>query len=495
MRSKSVAVIGAGIGGIVAATHLAQHGLKVTVLEKNSRPGGRCDRLERDGHHFDTGPTMIILKLLYDAEFRALGASLHDMVDLQRVDPGYRLVFDDGSQFSLASDMKSIERQVETFETGSFQGLLRYIDEGRRHYQIGTEKLVTRDFRKASDFFSLKNIPLVYQLKPFVNHYRNIAAYFNDPRLKSAFTFQDVYIGLSPFEASAIFSMIPYSEMIHGVWYPKGGMFQLVGALVKLAHQAGVEFNFNTAVERIETEGNTTRGVLLEGGEHLHADIVLANADLPYVYKNLLPVDGMNDKLARQKYSCSTISYFWGLDKTITSLGLHTIFLPDDYRQNFDSIIRDHDLPSNPALYLHAPARLDPAMAPFGQDTLIAIVPVGHMCEEKPQDWEEIRDQAREKIFDRLAKFGINGIKSHIKFEISYTPALWQKRYNLVRGATHGLSHNLLQMAYFRPHHRHARYHNLYFVGASTHPGTGLPSAMISGRLVANRIIDELNDE
>jgi phytoene desaturase len=492
MRSKSVAVIGAGIGGIVAATHLAQHGLKVTVLEKNSRAGGRFDRLDRDGHHFDTGPTMVILKLLYESEFRALGVSIHDMVDLQRVDPGYRLVYDDGSQFSLDSDMKSIERQLETFETGSYQGLLRYIDEGRRHYEIGTEKLVNRDFRKASDFFSLKNIPLVYQLKPFVNHYRNMAAYFNDPRLKSAFTFQDVYVGLSPFEASAIFSMIPYSETIHGVWYPRGGMTRIVDALMELAHQAGVKFVFNSPVNRIETDGNTTHGVLLESGERVDVDIVLANADLPYVYNELLPPDKMNKKLARQKYSCSTISYFWGLDKTIPSLGLHTIFLPEDYRQNFEHITREHSLPSNPALYVHAPVRLDPSMAPPGQDTLVVIVPIGHMSDTRERNWKGIRDQAREKIFDRLAKFGIPGIESHIKFEITYTPPQWQKRYNLIKGATHGLSHALQQMAYFRPHNRHARYHNLYFVGASTHPGTGVPTAMISGRLVATRIIDEL---
>ncbi len=491
MKSKHVVIIGAGVGGIVAATHLAQRGLKVTVVEKNARPGGRCDRLSRDGHHFDTGPTLLVMPLLYDAEFRALGTSLHEMLDLQRVDPTYHLVFDDGSRLSLTSDMKSLEEQVEAFEPGSFHGLLRYLAEGHRHYHVGIEKLVSRDFRKASDFFSLKNIPMLYRLKPLANHYRNMAAYFKEPRLKSAFTFQDVYMGLSPFEAAATFSLMPYSELAHGVWYPKGGMIRVVDALMELAQRAGVEFIFSITVERILTEGNTVRGVLLEHGEHLEADIVLANADLPYVYQDLLPPDGMNRKLARKQFSCSVISFFWGLDKIFDSLGPHTVFLASDYRENFDSIIRDLGLPANPSLYLHAPARLDPSMSPPGQDTLIAIVPAGHMSDTKEQDWEKIRDQARQHVFQRLAKFGIN-LEPHIKFEMNYTPLSWQKRYNLLKGATHGLSHTLTQLAYLRPHNRHARYHNLYFTGASTHPGTGLPTAMVSGRLAAERIMDEL---
>src|SRR5512134_1771974 len=160
MKSKSVIVIGAGIGGITAATHLAKRGLKVTVVEKNTRAGGRCDRLSRDGHHFDTGPTLMVMPLLYEAEFQALGTSMREILDLQRVDPTYHLVFDDGSQIALTSDMKSMQEQMEKFEPGSFDGLLRYMTEGHRHYTLGIERLVNRDFRKASDFFSLRNAPL-----------------------------------------------------------------------------------------------------------------------------------------------------------------------------------------------------------------------------------------------------------------------------------------------------------------------------------------------
>ncbi len=492
MKTKSVIVIGAGIGGITAATHLARRGLHVTVVEKNSRPGGRCDRLSREGHHFDTGPTLLVMPLLYEAEFRALGTSMRERLDLQRVDPTYHLVFDNGSQLALTSDMKSLRAQLESIQTGSFQGLLRYLQEGDRHYQLALDKLVNRDFRKASDFFSFQNLPLLFRLKPLIHHYRNMSAYFDDPRLKTAFTFQDVYMGLSPFEAPATFSLMPYTELAHGVWYPKGGMYRVVETLTNLARAAGVEFIFNSAVEWIDANSTHARGVLLADGARLDADVVLANADLPYVYQNLLPQDGMVKALSRKRFSCSVISFFWGVNNTYEALGPHTLFLADDYRENFERIIRDLGLPANPSLYVHAPARLDPSMSPPGQDTLTAIVPVGHLSENGEQNWGELRDEARAHVFRRLRTLGITDLESHIKFEETYTPLSWRKRYNLVKGSTHGLSHTLTQLAYFRPSNRHARYQNLYFVGASTHPGTGMPTAMVSGRLVAERMMDEL---
>jgi len=276
------------------------------------------------------------------------------------------------------------------------------------------------------------------------------------------------------------------------VWYPKGGMYSVVETLTNLARAAGVEFIFNSAVERIDTNATHARGVLLADGPRLDADVVLANADLPYVYQNLLPQDGMVKALSRKRFSCSVISFFWGVDKTYEALGPHTLFLADDYRENFERIIRDLGLPANPSLYVHAPARLDPSMAPRGQDTLTAIVPVGHLSENGEQNWGELREEARAHVFRRLRTLGITDFESHIKFEETYTPLSWRKRYNLVKGSTHGLSHTLTQLAYFRPSNRHPRYQNLYFVGASTHPGTGMPTAMVSGRLVAERIMDEL---
>src|SRR5574341_29107 len=491
MNARSVIVIGSGIAGLGAAAHLAQRGLHVTVLEKNDRPGGRLNRFSRGGHHFDTGPTLLVMPLLYEAEFAALGVSLRDALDLRRVDPTYHLVFDDGNELALTSDPDAMRQQLEAIEPGSFEGFRRYVAEGQQHYDLATEHLVSRDFRHMGDFFNAGNLPLLFQVRPLVPHYRHMRAYFDDPRLKAAFTFQDVYMGLSPFEAPATFSMMPYTELAHGVWYPAGGMYRIVEALMDIAERAGVEFVFGAAVERIDVNGSKARGVVASG-DFLPADAVLANADLPYVYDRLLPHDGQAERLARKRDSCSTVSFFWGVDRRYEALGPHTLFLADDYRENFQSIIRDLGLPSNPSLYVHAPSRLDASMAPAGEDTLIAIVPVGHLSGNGDQDWRAIRDQARRDVFRRLAGIGITDLEEHIKFEVNYTPLSWRKRYNLVKGSTHGLCHNLMQLAYFRPGNRHSRYHNLYFAGASTQPGTGIPTVLISARMAAERLLGDL---
>ncbi|HZC04853.1 MAG TPA: phytoene desaturase family protein, partial [Ktedonobacterales bacterium] len=490
-HTPSAIVIGAGIGGIATAAHLAQRGMRVTVIEKNGWPGGRCDHFERDGHHFNTGPTLLIMPHVYEEEFAALGVALRERLDLRRVDPTYHLVFDDGSQLALTSDLKRMCDQLEAIEPGSFDGFLRYLGEGFRHYNLAMDRLVERDFRTASDFFTFSNAPLLFSLKPLAQHYHHMGAYFREPRLKAAFTFQDVYMGLSPFEAPSTFSMMASTELAHGVWYPKGGMYSVVEALMEIARRAGVEFIFHAPVERIDVAGSRARGVTLADGRQLVADVVVANADLPYVYQRLLPDDDLAEQLMRKQFSCSAISFFWGVDKQYPELEPHTLFLAEEYQANFESISQLRDLPEHPSLYIHAPARLDSDAAPEGQDTLVAVVPVGHLDETGEQDWPRIRARARQAVFDRLELLGVTDLREHLKFEVNYVPLSWRKRYNLVKGATHGLSHTLTQLGYLRPHNRHPLYHNLYFVGASTHPGTGVPTALVCARLVAERLSEE----
>ena len=489
MTRSSVVVIGAGIGGLSAATHLARAGMTVTVVEKGAAAGGRCGRLVRDGHRFDTGPTLFVMPRLYESEFRALGTSMGEQLQLRRVDPTYRLVFDDGARLSLTSDMNAMREQLESVEPGAFEGLRRYLAAGAKHYSIVAEKMVARDFRHPTDYLRVGGLGLLLRDNPLANHYRRMAGYFATPRLKNAFTFQDLYVGLSPFEAPAILSLMSYTELAHGVWYPRGGMYGVVEALVELARDAGVEFRFLANVARIETTRRRARGVVLDDGSRVGADAVIANADLPYVYEQLLPPDPATEKLLRKRFSCSTISFFWGLDRSYDALPPHTLFLPDDYRETFDSIVRDHDLPANPSVYLHAPGRLDASVAPAGRDSLTAIVPVGHLRSAPAQDWAALKDRAREHVFRRLDQLGLDDLRGHITFEESYTPVSWARGLNLAKGATHGLAHTLTQLGWLRPSHRHRRYANLYFAGASTHPGTGVPTAMASGRLAARRLL------
>jgi phytoene desaturase len=489
VRRGSVVIVGAGIGGLSAAIHLARAGVAVTILEKDQEAGGRCGRLVRDGHRFDTGPTLFVMPRLYESEFRALGASVHERLDLRRVDPTYRLIFDDGAALSLTSDMTVMRDQLEAMEPGSFDALRRYLAAGARHYGIVAERMVERDFRHPTDYLRIGALGLLLRDNPLANHYRRMARYFDAPRLKSAFTFQDLYVGLSPYEAPAILSLMSYTELVDGVWYPRGGLYAVVDTLTDLAQQAGVEFRFGTEVSRIDVAQRRVRGVTLAGGSSLRAEAVLANADLPYVYDRLLPRDPTAQRLSHKRFSCSTVSFFWGLDQSFGALPPHTLFLPDLYRETFDAIVRDHDLPAHPSIYIHAPARLDPDVAPAGRDSVTAIVPVGHLRDDGTQDWDALRDRAREQVFRRLSQVGLRDLREHITFEEAYTPVTWARRHNLAKGATHGLAHTLGQMGWLRPAHRHGRYRNLYFAGASTHPGTGVPTAMASGRLAARRIL------
>jgi phytoene desaturase len=487
----SVLVIGAGIGGIAAAARLAQHGYQVTVVEKNERAGGRCDRLVNDGHHFDTGCTLFLMPELFAQTFADLGERLEDHLDLRRIDPTYRIYFKDGATLSLTSDLNGMQAQLEAVEPGSFGAYLRFLSEGYLHYKLALTHLVGRNFCRPSEFFNLKNLLLLFKLKALTKHHDHVDNYFDDHHLKAAFTFQNMYIGVSPYEAPAVFSLLQYTELADGVWFPMGGMYRVIEALTGIAERWGVRFMYNAPVAQINVDGRRVTGVTLADGRQIKADIVVANADLTYVYRTLLPDDGAADRLERKKYGCSALMFYWGLDKQYPQFGPHNLFLAGDYRGSFDQIFQDLTLPDDPSFYVHAPVRVDPALAPEGQDTLTAAIPVGHINSAAPQDWAAIQTRARKIILQRLAEIGVSDLEEHIKFEVSYTPPDWQGRYNLVKGSTHGLSHNLMQLGYLRPRNRHDRYRNLYFVGASTHPGTGMPTVLVSARLATERILQE----
>ncbi len=492
-KRQTAVVIGAGIGGIATAARLAKNGYEVTVLEKNETPGGRCNQILRDGHRFDIGPTLFLMPEVWEETFAALGEKMSDHLDLRRIDPTYKVHFDDGLELELTSDIGKMQTQLEKVEKTAFTGFLNYIAEGSKHYKISLEKFVGRNFFNIFEYFSLSNLPLIFQLKALGKHYKNTSRFFKDERLKAAFTFQNMYLGLSPYDAPATYSLLQYTELAEGVWYPMGGMYAGIQALTKVAEKHGVKFIYNAPVKRLHVNDTKVVGAELEDGRQFHSDIFVGNADLPYIYDQLLPDRAEAKKLVEEKlYTCSTIMFYWGTKKEYPQIAHHNIFLGGDYKASFDQIFNNHTLPEEPSFYVHAPKRTDPAAAPAGQDTLYVLVPVGHLDARSKQDWEALVKRARETVLTRLAKeLGVTDLEQNIKFEMVYQPKVWKERFNLVNGAAFGLSHNFWQVGYLRPHNRHKQYKNLYFAGASTHPGTGLPIVLLSARLTTERILKE----
>ncbi len=494
-KGRNAVIIGAGIGGIATSIYLAKKGYSVKIYEKNSGPGGRCSQFIREGHRFDLGATMLLMPGIYSEVFESLGIEFGKNSDIKRLDTLYKLYFDDGKTISFSSDQKVMEKQLEEIEPGSFMKARDYISKGYEFFRLAKERLIKRNFYSFFEFATFKNILLLFKLKTFISHDKYIKRFFRHPHLRMAYTFQNIYVGQSPFDSPALFAMVPAAEIMEGSYFPKGGMFSIVRKLTDEAEKEGVEFHYNIIVSRIITEGYKVNGIILNGGEEVKSDLVVANADLPYVYRELLPDKKPSKRLDRKKYSCSAMCFHWGIDKTYPQLVHHNVFLSDGYRISLDRIFKDKLIDDHPSFYVHAPARTDKEAAPKGEDTLSVIVGVGHVDKNVHQDWNNLKQKTRASVLERLKKIGITDLEDHIEFEICYTPESWEGACNVTRGSVFGsLSHSIFQMGYFRPHNRHSKYKNLYFVGGSTHPGNGIPNVLLSAKLTSERILKEAEE-
>jgi phytoene desaturase len=489
-NNKTAVIIGAGIGGIATAVYLAKNGYEVCIHEKNLSPGGRCGQLIRDGHRFDLGATMLLMPGVYRQVLSELDISLEEEKDIVPLSDLYTIWFDSGEKIDFTSDEQRMKEQLEKIEPGSFEKSKKYVASGYKIFRLGMDKLVGRNFYNIFQFANFKNIGLLIKLKTYISNWNYARKFFHHPHLMMAYTFQNIYVGQSPFNSPALFSMVPAAELTEGSFFPHGGMYSIVEKLINAAKSLGVKFYLNSGVSKIIIEEKNAKGIVLEDGSEIKADIIVANADLPYVYRNLLPDRRKSARIDRMNYSCSAICFHWGLDKMYPQLKHHNVFLSDNFREGLDRIFIDKTLGDQPSFYLHAPVRSDPSAAPPGQDTISIIVGAAHIDRTKDQDWNLLKQKTRSAVIERLKKLGLSDIEEHIKFDICYTPESWETFCNITRGSVFGsLGHNMLQMGYFRPHNRHDKYHNLYFVGGSTHPGNGIPNILMSSKLVTERIM------
>jgi len=488
-RDRSVIIIGAGIGGLATSIRLAQQGYKVTVFEKNSQPGGRCGHFEKEGHRFDTGATFLMMPEVYRSTYKAFGKEISSELDLHQSDPIYRVRFSAGVDIQFTPDLSDLQRQLERIEPDSYNKFLKLLHQGHRAYKLAMKHVIDHNYTTYFDRDMLKQLYILFRFNAFKNHYRYISRKFKHEALRDLFTFQNLYLGQNPRQSSGIFFFMPFMELTSGVYYPKGGMHAIIKNMVGIAEDSGVNFRFNTPVSEIRVKYRKAEGVVINDGTFIPADIVVANADLPYVYNQLIPQCRKARKINRMKYACSAIAFHWGVDTVFPGLEQHNVFVFNNQEETFNTIFKKKRLPVEPAIYVHSPVRSDPSAAPEGQDSISAIVHVGHVDGQTDEEWQEMRDNARKIIISRMEQEGMKDFGKHIKFEVCHTPNNFQSQFNLTRGAVFGsLAHNVMQMAYFRPGNRHDKYKNLYFVGASTQPGGGMPLSLLSSKLVTERI-------
>lgn len=487
-KDKKVIIIGSGIGGIAAAGALARKGYQVNIFEKNEFPGGRCGSYVKDGHRFDIGATFLMMPGIYEEAFSAVGKNMWEELTLHRIDPVYRVKFWGEREISFSSDLSGLQKQFEEIEEGSYGRFLKLMGKGFEIYEKAMP-LIDRNYFSILDLSLLKYPYLLFKYKAFHRHYNYISRYFKSEELRAFFTFQNLYLGQNPYSASGMYTFLPFMELADGVYFPEGGMHEVAASLLSAAEELGVKLFLNAPVEKIEVEGRRARGVSLRDGSFHEADIIVANADLPYVYNTLLPASRKARSFKRKKYSCSAIVFHWAMDRVYPQLMQHTVFVSERHRESCRTIFRDNAFAEEPSIYVHSPVRSDPSAAPAKQDSITAIVHTGDYEGNPNIDWGVLKARARTAVVERLKEEGLENFDKHIKFEICFTPDTWKSAFNLTRGGTFGsLAHNIWQMGFLRPGNHHKKYRNLYFAGGSTQPGSGMPLSLLSAKLVKERI-------
>ena len=489
---KQVIIVGAGIGGMATAMRLQATGkFQVTILEKNATIGGRANVREVDGYRFDTGPSLLLMTDVYKELFAACGENFEEWVKLIKMEPNYEVHFGDGSSMLMSSDLTTMITELERIEPGVTPGYYRFLEDAGRKYRIGRSQFVEKNFPKAADFFTASNLKLLGQLNALDKLYSHVSQFFKDDRLRQAFSMQSMYLGISPFEAPAVYTLLPYTELAEdGLYYPEGGIYALPKAMAAVAQKLGVQIETNQNVTQIMVKGGKARGVCVDG-EMLPADLVISNADLPYTYTDLLaerPAKYAEEGWKKQPFTSSAFMLYLGTDKVYPKLHHHNFFLSSDYKRNFEEIFDAKVPPRDPSFYLNAPGRTDPSVAPPGCDNLFVLVPIPHLTDQMQWDAGQV-EKFKTKVYDKLEAAGLTDLRKHVVVEEVVTPHEWCDQYNLKYGAAFGLSHGILQVGYFRPGNKARDVDSLYFVGASTVPGTGVPLVCLGAKLVTERIL------
>lgn len=489
--TKSVAVIGSGFGGLALAIRLQSAGLETTIIEARDKPGGRAYYWERDGHVFDAGPTVITDPACLRELWELSGADMSRDVELIPVTPFYRLSWPDRSTFDYVNDDDRLAEQIGNLDPADVEGYQRFLRYSEGVYQQGYKKLGAVPFL---DFRSmLRAAPQLARYQAWRSVYATVSKFVQNPKLRQALSFHSLLVGGNPMSTSAIYALIHKLEREGGVWFAKGGTNRLISGMVRHFERLGGSIRLGDPVAEIATAGAKATRLRTRRGFSRRFDAIASNADVVRTYDMLShgSAERAGKRLRAKRFSPSLFVLHFSTDRAWPDVPHHSILFGARYRELLNEIYRGHELPADPSLYVHHPSATDSSMAPAGHSTFYALAPVPHLG-HAPIDWNEEGSRYAERILDIIQDRLLPGLRQHIKHQFHFTPAEFETELNSHLGSAFSLEPLLTQSAYFRVHNRDRKVRNLYFVGAGTHPGAGIPGVVGSAKATAGLMLKDL---
>ena len=489
MSKQKVVVIGSGFAGLSAATTLADRGYEVTLLEKNSSPGGRARLLEAEGFKYDMGPSWYWMPDVFERYFNRFGKKTSDYYELIRLDPGYTIVFGEDDRLVVPADMLALEAMFDALEAGAGLRLREFLKQAAYKYQVGINDLVYKPSRSIGEFLDLKLLTDVVRMDVFQSMSKHVRKFFKHPKLIKLMEFPVLFLGATPQNTPALYSLMNYADLSLGTWYPQGGMYEIVKAFVSLAEEKGVNIIYNAEVTEINANGRLVNEVVSTAGV-FQADVVVAGADYEHVDQKILKPEHRNYSASywdKRTMAPSSLLFYLGLNKRLEGLTHHTLFFDEEFDQHAHDIYTDPKWPSKPLFYTSLSSKTDPSVAPEGMENLVILVPLAPDLE----DTEEIRERYYHLIMDRFERLIGQSIRDAVVYKRSYAHKDFKSDYNAFKGNAYGLANTLLQTAILKPSLKNKKLDNLYFTGQLTVPGPGVPPTIISGQVIAEEIFKE----
>ena len=483
-------IVGAGVGGLSAAINLALRGYKVTVFESNERPGGRANVIEFDGFKFDTGPSLLNYPWVFDDLFKSAGTSLERELSLIRVDPAIKFHWPDGTRFQLSSDLTKLSAECRRLDSADGAGLFDFLEDARHKYRVSFDRLVTRNADSPLKWFAAAGPSNLGRLGLFRSMDSQIGRHFKSEHIREALGSYGMYLGGAPYDLPGIFSIIPFGELEYGLWLPQGGMYSLIEAMCRVAQRLGVDIRTSSPVSHIVLDDRRVTGVALEDGSIESAAIVVSNVDVPTTMTRLLKNEKVVEKYRAPRMTPGVITYYLAIDRELDELGHHTVFLPEDTRVAYRELMSEGKVPADLPFYASVASNTDASLAPEGKSALFLLAPVPLISQLGDTDMRVLTQDLRRRMFKRLNQHGFSISESDILRQETMAPADWSDAFGLFDGSAFGAAHNLRQIGPFRSRNISKQIDGLFFTGASTTPGTGVPMCVLSGKMVAERVAE-----